>query len=197
LGKTDGKETVVLQQRVVTVNVDYWSNPDSSLFVVHYPESEGGGGYAVLLDRRQGTRTTAAFRNGALNRYEPQKLGPDGTGASQYWLPDTLTTAPPRTLLGHRCVQRLFRMGWQTSRVAWVSNEVPSIMHDAVSANGGWHHDFDELFGRYAFVDHDGMPMEVKRTFGQSPTVTFKVTLLAPGPVDPNVFKVTTEHWKR
>jgi hypothetical protein len=197
LGKTDGKPTVVPPERKITISVDYWSTPDSSLFVVHYPESVGGGGHAVLLDRRQGTRTTAAFRNGALNRYEPQKLGPDGTGASQYWLPDTLTTAPPRTLLGHRCVQRLFRMGWQTSRVAWVSNEVPSIMHDAVSANGGWHHDFDELFGRYAFVDHDGMPMEVKRTFGQSPTVTFKVTLLAPGPVDPNVFKVTTEHWKR
>lgn len=197
LGKTEGKPTVVPPERKITISVDYWSTPDSSLFVVHYPESEGGGGHAVLIDRRHGTKTTTAFRKGALNRYAPEKLGPDGTEASRYWLPDTLTTAPPRTLLGRSCAQRLFRFGAHSTRVAWVSNEVPSILHDAVSANGGWHYDFEHLFGSYAFVDHDGMPMEVMRTFGQSPSMTFKVTLLEPGPVDPNVFKVMENSWRK
>lgn len=109
-------------------------------------------------------------------------------------LTDTLT-ARKRTFLARSC-QNLAHHSPQLRREAWVDTDTHSLFMDLFSARKGWDGLEHILPGHHLIPATDAMPLMVD-LFEADTHLLLRVVDITPGPVDPEVFKISKEDWRK
>ncbi|MGV9012106.1 MAG: hypothetical protein ACOH13_05875 [Flavobacteriales bacterium] len=101
-----------------------------------------------------------------------------------------------RKFLGHLCVQRSYETP-TTSRTVWSDSKSPSLFWDILGARKRWNAIEILMRGPMITSTTEGMPMEVNYEYHGGERMTMRVLELTPGPVDPKVFEITKDSWRR
>lgn len=109
--------------------------------------------------------------------------------------PDSVISGT-RKLLGRTCEKCLYQVP-STRRISWVDPNLPSLFQDVIGARKKWGGIEIILLGNMITSTTPGMPLEVDYTYHGGDHVTMKVIELKPGPVDPEVFGVRKESWRK
>ncbi|HRO38493.1 MAG TPA: hypothetical protein PLZ25_01105, partial [Flavobacteriales bacterium] len=109
--------------------------------------------------------------------------------------PDSVISGT-RKLLGRTCEKRLYQVP-TTRRISWVDPSLPSLFQDVLGARKKWGGIEILLLGNMLTGTTPGMPMEVDYTYHGGDHVVMKVIALQAGPVDPEVFGVRKESWRK
>lgn len=150
---------------------------------------------AYTIDRKAGTETiytlladsSVVQRTGQLER-RYASLFPVAYA-------DSLLTGS-RKLLGRSTEHRSYEIP-TTRRESWVDTKTPSLFHDVLGARKSWGGVEVLLRGPMITSTGEGMPMEVQYEYHGGEQMTMRVLELNPGPVDPKVFEIGKDSWRR
>ncbi|MBL8000625.1 MAG: hypothetical protein JNL05_01580 [Flavobacteriales bacterium] len=172
-----------------TWQVKYWATPDTSLLIVEPPKGSGASATATLMIRR--SRRVMRYSLQGDSVAVAKLAHGEQSFPERYWWPDTVQAGKEKDLLGCRCSLRSARAVPVDVREAWVCPNMASIPFDIIGASGSLGMIFEDAYGMASYVDSPGMPLEVTRKLNGKLLNRVKVDEIAPGRVDPDVFKIT------
>lgn len=150
---------------------------------------------AYLIDRTAGMETSFIPRADSTVMERKMTLANRPTSYFPVAYADSLLS-DTRKINGRTCEHRLYEIP-STRRETWVDTRTPSLFHDVLSARKHWGGVEILLRGPMITGTREGMPMEALYDFHGGENMVMRILELKPGPVDPELFRITPKNWSR
>lgn len=150
---------------------------------------------AYTIDRKAGTETIYTLLADSSVVQRTGQLERRYASVFPVAYADSLLTGS-RKLLGRSTEHRSYEIP-TTRRESWVDTKTPSLFHDVLGARKSWGGVEVLLRGPMITSTGEGMPMEVQYEYHGGEQMTMRVLELNPGPVDPKVFEIGKDSWRR
>lgn len=187
----------VYHGQTTTWTVKYASTAERSVLISSSSEAlPSVRTQAIITHRKAGDEVRYQLMADSTVKSFPTKLRTFFDSPALQVIPDTTTNSGTRTLLDRTCEHHVHESA-MFRRDAWVDPKTPSIFMDLFSARKGWDGMDHILHSYHLGIATDGMPLMEDFFHGDQDRITMKVMDLKRGPVDPAVFTITKDSWRR
>ncbi len=196
-GKARLQFRLIDQSDTTEWTVDYASTHER-MVLIRMPLKPADAPTALLIHRKAGDETlyTLDTSSGEVTAAPPVKLRSELPPTAVNPLLGYRTGDLQVKILGGTCT-RYVHDSANSHRSAWVAEAPASLFLDLFSARKGWDGVEGFIQGKRLGLGMEGMPLEAEGHDERKVGITMKVLSLEPGIVDPMVFLITKESWKR
>jgi len=176
--------------------VRYASTADRMVIIAHQPGAlPAKRTYAMVLDRSAGTQTRYKLRSDSTVTVDVHQLDTRYAAPFAPAQPDSITSIR-RKILGRSVLRGVYETS-TTWRVSWVDGKTPSLFLDILSALKGWGGADEMVCGGYLSSASGGMPLEVEYQYTGGQHLKMNVLEMKLGAVDPEVFTITKNSFRK